>query len=293
MTSMRNGVALLVVVALLAMLSVTAGMAALASRTSASSVFVSLERLELRAALESAVARTALALSDESEPWRPDGRLYELEFDTITVQVRILAEAGRFDLNRGNPETLSLLLEELGVSALSAQRIAAATADWRDEDDDVQSNGAESSAYQAAGLPPPGNRPFIAVEEFRNVLGVDREIYAAAEPYLTLSGTEAVAADIAPPMLLEAAGVSRGDARRILSARTRGGRAPEIDGQPGFESSQPATYAVFLTAISNAGASMTREVMIHLPGEEALYDVLSHHSHVSGYAEFLNPEPET
>ncbi|WP_421792900.1 general secretion pathway protein GspK [Hyphobacterium sp.] len=290
----RRGIALLMVVALLALLSVAAGMTALSARTSASSAFASLERLELRASIDSVVARAAIQLADENDGtrWRADGRLYEIAIGDIELDIRIVAENGRFDLNQGNPEILAALLEEIEISPLAARRISGAFADWRDEDDDVGQNGAESAAYRADNRPPPGNRPFIAVEEFRNVLGVDRDVFSRVEPYLTLYGTEAVSAEIAPPLLIEAAGVSSGDARRILSARARGGEPPEIDGSAGFDPDQPAVYAIFIEAEAGSGARMAREVIIHLPGEEDLYDVLSRHSHVFGYAEFLNPEPD-
>jgi len=288
----RRGVSLLIVVALLGLLSVTAGMAALSARVSASSAFASLERLQLRAATESAAARTAIRLSDEEDRWQADGRLYEMEIDGIALRIRPLAEAGRFDLNQGNVETLAALLEELGVSALTARNIAGAVSDWRDEDDDVGENGAESSAYRAAGMAEPGNRPFLAVEEFRQVLNVDAIIFEAARPFLTLNGGEAVIGQLAPSPLIAATGISPADARRILSARSGNRDIPETAGGLQFDPAQPQIYALFIEADSPAGARLSREIVISLPGAEGLYDTLSRHSHVYGYADFLDPEPD-
>jgi general secretion pathway protein K len=288
----RRGVSLLIVVALLGLLSVTAGMAALSARISASSAFAGLERLQLRAAIESAAARAVIRLSDEEDRWHADGRLYEMEIDGIALRIRPLAEAGRFDLNQGNVETLAALLEELGVSALTARNIGGAVSDWRDEDDDVGENGAESSAYRAAGLAEPGNRPFLAVEEFRQVLNVDATIFAAARPFLTLNGGEAVIGQLAPPSLIVAAGISRADARRILSARSGNRDIPETADGHQFDPAQPQAYSLFIEADSPSGARLSREIVISLPGAEGLYDTLSRHSHVYGYADFLDPEPD-
>lgn len=288
----RRGVSLLIVIALLGLLSVTAGMAALSARVSASSAFASLERLQLRAAIESAAARTAVQLSDEDERWIADGRLYEIEMDGVVLRVRAVADSGRFDLNQGNVEILAALLEELGVSTLRSRRIAGALSDWRDEDDDVGEQGAESSAYRAAGLAEPGNRPFLAVEEFRQVLDVDAAIFDAARPHLTLNGGEAVIGQLAPPPLIAATGISPADTRRILSARSGNRDIPEITDAAQFNPSQPHVYSLFIEADSQSGARLSREIVISLPGEEGLYDTLSRHSHVYGYADFLDPEPD-
>lgn len=291
MTS-RRGIALLIVIGLLAVLAMAAGMTALAARVSTSAAFASLERLELRTAIDSAVARTAVQLSREDDRWMADGRLYEMEIGDVSLRIRALAEPGRYDLNQGNVETLTALLEELEVPTLTARRIAGAVADWRDEDDDVGDDGAEASAYRADGRPPPGNRPFIAVEEFRQVLGVDAALYAAAAPYLTLYGGEAVTGRYAPPRLIEATGVSAGDTRRILSAREGNRSIPAVNGSAQFDPAQPAAYAIFVEAEAVSGARLSREVIISLPGAESLYETLSRHSHVFGYADFLDPEPD-
>lgn len=291
MTS-RRGIALLIVIALLGVLAMAAGMTALAARVSTSEAFASLERLELRTAIDSAVARTAVQLSSEEDRWIADGRLYEMEIGDVGLRIRALAGPGRYDLNHGNVETLAALLGELDVSTLTARRIAGAVADWRDEDDDVGNDGAEASAYRADGRPPPGNRPFIAVEEFRQVAGVDAAIYAAAAPYLTLYGGEAVTGRYAPPRLIRATGMSAGDARRILSARAGGRDIPEVDGSAQFDPAQPAVYAIFVEAEAASGARLSREINISLPGAEGLYETLSRHSHVFGYADFLDPEPD-
>ncbi|WP_420430894.1 general secretion pathway protein GspK [Hyphobacterium sp.] len=290
--SERRGIALLIVVALLGALSVTAAMAALSARISTSHAFADLERLQLEAAIDSAVARTAARLSYDELDWFADGRLYEMRVDDITVRIRAIAESGRFDLNQGDVPVLAALLEARGVSSISARRIAGAVTDWRDGDDVVAESGAEAAAYRAEGLPAPGNRPFLAVAEFRNVLGVDEAIYEAVEPYLTVHGGEAIAVNLAPPALIEAAGISAGDARRILAARRRNRPPPTLDNGIETQPGQPGIYAFYIEAEAPNRAQRARQVIVSLPGETSLYDTLSRHSHVMGYADFLDPEPE-
>jgi general secretion pathway protein K len=286
----RRGIALLIVVALLGALAMTAGMAALSARLSTSHAFADLEQLELSAAIDSAAARTAFHLSQADAEWIADGRLYEWQVDGLTVRVRPLAEAGRFDLNRGDVSVLAALMEDQNVPPLTAGRIAGAVADWRDADSDVGDNGAEAAAYRAEGRPPPPNRPFLAVAEFRSVLGVDEAIFETLAPYLTVNGGDTVAARLAPPELIEAAGLSAGQARRILAARRANRPLPVLDDAAPADPAQSGVFALFIEVDAPNHAMRAREIIISLPGEEGLYDTLSRHSHVMGYADFLDPE---
>lgn len=272
----RRGYALLVVVAVLGVLSVAAGMAALSVQTSTAGARAELDQVRFRAAMDAGAARAATGLtrSEEDARWIPDGRAYAFELDGITVTIRPVAEAGRFDLNRGSPETLAALLEDLGVERRDALSIAGAVADWRDADDDPGPDGAEAPAYRAAGLPLPGNRHFAAAEEFRRVMGVTAEIYAAAAPYLTLDGAEAVAALYAPPHLLRALELPQGDARRILAARQSGGPPPEIAETGAFDPGSGARYALFIEATVPSGAGLARIITVSLPGEDSMMDII-------------------
>ncbi|WP_421785410.1 hypothetical protein [Hyphobacterium sp.] len=288
----RRGIALLIVVALLGTLSVTASMTALAARQSTSHAFADLEQLELAAAIDAATARTALALSRDDDPWIGDGRLYEIRIDDIVVHVRALAETGRFDLNRGDIAVLDALLVERDISPLTARRIANAVADWRDPDDDVRESGAEAAAYRANRLPPPPNRPFLAVAEFRNVLGVDEAIFTTIAPFLTINGGETIAAVYAPAELISASGLSDSEARRILAARRANRPPPVLSDAAQADPSSSGIYAVFIEAEGTGRAQRAREIIISMPGEATLYDRLSQHSHVMGYADFLDPESD-
>ena len=70
---------------------------------------------------------------------------------------------------------------------ITAQSLAAATADFRDKDSVPRTLGAEAAEYRAVGLAwGPKNAPFEAVEELQQVLGVTKEIYDRVGPYLTV-----------------------------------------------------------------------------------------------------------
>lgn len=272
----KRGIALLIVVAFLGALSVTAGMSALAARVSAAGARAELDQVRLAAAIDAGVNRAAngLTAADEDQRWAADGRAYEFEIDGIEVILRPVSEKGRFDLNLGNPEDLVRILRELGYTARQAEAVAGAMADWRDEDDDRSQPGAEALDYRRDGLPPPGNRDFLAREEFRSVLGVDAEMYAATAPYLTVYGSEAVTPLFAPEALLDAIEISPGDRSRILRERRSGRSASALGDGTEFDRDPGARYAIFVEARTSGGAIMRREIVIAAPAEEAPFLLL-------------------
>jgi len=291
----RAGYALLVVVAVLGALSVAAGMAALAAQTSSAGARADLDQARLRAAVEAAAARTAVgfSLEDEALRWIPDGRAYTFEIDDIAVIVRPVAASGLFDLNSGNVEVLARLLENVGAERRDAMSISGAVADWRDADEDRSQNGAEAPAYRASGLPPPANRNFLAIEEFRRVLGVDAEIYRNTAPYLTVDGGEAVAALYALPALLEALDRPAGDVRQILAARRAGSELPEIEDAGVFDPASGGRYALFIEAQTASGAALARQLSIILPGQDGPMDVIRRAPMAVGEAEqLLEPDSD-
>jgi hypothetical protein len=82
---------------------------------------------------------------------------------------------------------LSALFQLAGVGQGKAQSLAAAVADFRDSDNLPRMNGAESDAYQSAGLPwGPKNLPFQSIDELRQVLGITPEIYGRVADYITV-----------------------------------------------------------------------------------------------------------
>ncbi|HAQ35280.1 MAG: hypothetical protein CMF74_15230 [Maricaulis sp.] len=272
----RRGIALLIVVAFLGALSVTAGMSAMAARVSAAGAWAEFDQLRLRAAIDAAVNRAAIGLTvadDEADTrWQADGRDFSFEIDGIDVTLWPVSEKGRFDINLGEPADLVRLLQELDVSRRDAEAIAGAMADWRDADDDRSQPGAEALDYSRDGLPPPGNRPFLVREEFRSVLGVDAAIYDAVAPYLTVHGADTIAPLFAPPVLLDSLDMSASDRGRILRGRASRTRTPGEGTQ--FDRDPGARYAILIEARTSGGAVMRREVVIAAPAGEAPFLLL-------------------
>lgn len=226
MTGMR-GAALLLVLWLVALLTALVGAYALTARIEALQ-----GRVGSRGAMAQEIARAgmeyALVRVADRNPethWQPNGRAYAWRFDGHDVQVRIIDETGKVDLNQADVPLLSRLMQALGEPPDASDALAAAIVDWRDADDLGQPvGGAEDGDYAAAGRPYGAkDAPFETIAELEQVLGMTPDLYARLEPFLTLySGRGQPDATYAQGPVLVAMGM---DATAWLAQREVAGAA--------------------------------------------------------------------
>lgn len=190
-----RGVALLLVLWLIMLL---------ASLLAAFAFTARIERLQERSASRGLIAEQAARAgmeyaltrvqgSDPARLWRPDGRSYHWAFAGAQVELRLSDESGKVDLNAADLELLARLFEALGGDRAQAGALAAAIVDWRDGDDLTQvQGGAEDPQYAEADLPYGAkDAPFETVAEVEQVLGMSRELFARASPFLTVHSAQA------------------------------------------------------------------------------------------------------
>lgn len=128
-------------------------------------------------------------------------------------------------------EQLARLLTLLDVPEAEARRIAAATADWVDVDQQPGSGGAEDPAYARAATPYRTSGTYLAeVSEWRAVAGVTSAIFARAAPHLcALPEAELSRPNVNSltpadaPVLAAIAGLPLAMARDVIAARPGGG----------------------------------------------------------------------
>ena len=217
-----GGAALLLVLWLIVLLTALIGAFALTARVEALQGKVlsgGTQAQELaRAGIEYALVR--LADPDPSTQWIADGRKYNWKFAGAEVQVSIVDESGKLDLNQAQAPLLSALLQAAGEPRELAEQTAAAIIDWRDADPLTQLNGgAEDPQYAAVGLPYGAkDAPFESVAEVEQVLGMTPTLYALLEPNLTIySGRTEPNPLYAPGLVLTAMGL---DAGQVLAQRS-------------------------------------------------------------------------
>lgn len=186
----QRGVALLLVVWLIALLTALIGAFAISARVESLQGRVlaqgSVVQQIARAGLEYALQR--VADPDAGSRWTPDGRPYAWQYAGSQVQVQLVDESGKVDLNQADAQILSSLLRAVGVEPAQAQQLAGAAVDWRDSDALSQvAGGAEDPDYAAAGLPYGAkDAPYESVAEVEQVLGWTPQLYARVRAYLTI-----------------------------------------------------------------------------------------------------------
>ena len=113
---------------------------------------------------------------------------YDVAFEQSTVSIRTIPLSGLIDLNAAaEPLLADLIAVAGGVDRAQASSLAQRIIDWRDADEQPQPQGAENSAYAAAGSPfRTRGGPFEAPEDLLQVLGFDFDLFARLRPLFTV-----------------------------------------------------------------------------------------------------------
>jgi general secretion pathway protein K len=220
----QRGVALILVMWVIALMGILLGSFALIARTEnleARHMFdTTTARYDAIAGMEQAVFE--LRNPDPTQRWVADGRPYEFAYEGAIVHVEITNESGKIDLNVADSSILIPLFESVGVDQARAEALADAIQDWHDSDDAPRPHGAEAEQYAQAGLDyGPTNKPFQTVSEVQQVLGMNYEIYRRIEPAITVySGSRVPNAAFAPlEALLAIPGMTLPLAQQFIATR--------------------------------------------------------------------------
>ncbi|MEY6432703.1 type II secretion system protein GspK [Thioalkalicoccus limnaeus] len=225
-----RGIALVLVLWVIALLTVMALGLTATQRTETSLTRNHVDTVRFRALAEAAVHYALLHLSapvpvewrQSSEIWAADGWPRTWIFAGETLEVRVFHEASRIDLNHASGERLEALLHALDIPPDEATALANRILDWRDPDDLRRLDGAEDSDYEAAGRPY-GSKdgPFSSVAELQQILGMTPPLYRAIEPAVTVDiGSDQVDEELASALVLAALqGLSLEEAEERLRLR--------------------------------------------------------------------------
>jgi general secretion pathway protein K len=282
----QRGVAFVLVLWVIAMLSILLGSFSLIARTENLQARHLFDTTRARYAAEAGlnVAIFQLRKADPMERWIGDGRPYTFGYDEARVEIRITDDSGKIDINAsaqpGNTDLLVNLFASNGLELDRAEALADAVVDWIDPDDLKQPNGAEVDDYHAAGLSyGPKNAPFDTVSELQQVLGMNYALYARLEPALTIySGRGAPNVMNAPMEAL----MALPDMTPECAAQIIQQRQAAVPGEPvaggqelcagvtlGMAGGGGLTYSVESRATLPNGASTTLEATVRMGGINA------------------------
>ncbi|MGB5832009.1 MAG: type II secretion system protein GspK [Thiohalocapsa sp.] len=273
---MQQGIALVLVLWIIALLTVMALGLTTTQRTQSSLTRNQLDGARFRALSEAAISLTVLNLLatpletvSAEEVWIPDGRAHSLFFDGAKLRVTVYNEGSRLNLNEATREQLAMLIEfaqgEEAFDEVQRDAVVDAILDWRDEDDLSQLNGAEDGDYEAAGLPY-GARdgPFESVEELRQVLGMTRELYQRLAPDLSVDNEDGQADQqfASASVLAALQGLSLEDAQRFVEERN----APVVPGaeRAGAVDRGGPLYRIRVALEGQGGVGRLMEALVRL-----------------------------
>lgn len=185
----QRGVALILVLWVLSILTLMAGSFSKAMRRESAGVMTIRANAEANAQAQAgiALAQAMMLHEDETKRWRVDGSIYEIETENATMRIRLLSETGKIDINSVAVQLLHQVLLNAPLETQAQLELENAILDWRDEDDTTRPFGAEKPEYKAAKLSyAPRNKPFRSLEELQMVRGLDAEVFAWMQPLFTV-----------------------------------------------------------------------------------------------------------
>lgn len=216
----EQGLALVIVLWVVALLSIVAASLAFSMRTETTLAHDLVTQAQARALAEAGVYRGILELynPDRLRRWRGDGSPHEVRLAGVPITVSLQDEAGKIDLNSAQRGLLDALFRVSGIEDERRDALLDAIEDWRDPDSLRRLNGAEDQEYQAAGrIHGAKDATFNTVEELQQVLGMTPRLFKRLRPALTVHSHSAGIDDrVAPPEVLRALLLSNQDAERDL-----------------------------------------------------------------------------
>lgn len=242
----ERGVALLLVIWLLALLSVIGVTMTAEVRSDLRVARNRLDAAQARALAEGGVwwAIDRLLEQAPAEPLRLDGSAYGVSVAGQAVSVAVQDEGGKLDLNRTPVERLGRLLQVLGFEAATAAALVG-TLD--------------------------AHRPsFAAIEELRLLPGIDAGRYARIAPFVTVHADDARVNPATAPreVLLCSTTTAPRQVDAYLQARAAGVRAgPSLADGDGFLSGGEAGVVTIRATARLGGATHVQEAVVVLDAQ--------------------------
>jgi general secretion pathway protein K len=269
-----RGFVLVSVLWLLALLTLVALALMTAARLDVRAAGQMVRHAEAEALADGLTRLVALRLGDRDR--RPlseariatDGSPLHCSHQHASVEIAVTDAGGLIDLNAASQPLLEWVLLRRGVASGQARSIAAAIVDFRDADDLPNGpEGAESAAYQAAGLKhAPKNAAFESVTELDQVLGMTPRLLSRLRTVVTVYGRQpGIDAAQAPHELVVS--YPEGDSAAAISS---GSPAPMPIPSEFRMSSKGLAYRVVVRASTDRGGRFAREAVIEPARTEPL-----------------------
>lgn len=293
----QQGLALVIVIWILTLLTLMAGSFAMSMRRDSSVSMAIKNNAQALALAESGFVRALFMLNqtDPDQRWQADGTVYEIVGDESRIRLRVFAESGKVDINTSGEAQIGALLKSVLQDNWEQQRLLNAILDWRDADDDTRSQGAEKRQYKLAGLfYSPSNGAFQSLEELQLVLGMNERVFSAIQPFITIySGEAEVNQRFASPEMLAILAEDLKD-RNIddvsLQKRLQAGNDANSDVGDSEQAfiGENQTYTIIAEAIVQNEASAGLEVVVKSLGNDSFtpFEIMDWKQNLQGLSSF-------
>lgn len=259
----QTGLALVLVIWILSLLTLMAGSFAMSMRRETSvSAGLKTQAQALALAETGIMLAQAWLCSTQAEGILPaDGTAFDMPYNNGSIKLQVFAEAGKVDINTANENQLSALLRFFVEDDWARQGLLEAILDWRDPDDQARSMGAEKRQYRSAGLPyVPANAPFRHLEELQLVMGMNHGLFDALKFHITVhSGAAEVDKRLVSPALQ--AILAKGLERSNIQDTALMQRQPAVETLDGG-CSDNAAYTIIADAVLPEQGSAGLEALV-------------------------------
>jgi general secretion pathway protein K len=221
----EQGIALVLVLWVVTLLTVIAGSFIYSARSSAlvagNLVSIAKARALADAGIHRGLSELVKPVTD-AERWKADGRINVFSLENVEIRLVMRDETAKIDLNTANDVLLKGLLRSAGLDEDGANHVLDAILDWRDADELTRPQGAERDRYESMGLSYiPTNAPFQTLDELQRVIGITPDIYQKIASALTVfSKSPGINSTLAPrQVLLALPNITEADVDTYLAQR--------------------------------------------------------------------------
>ena len=251
----QGGMALIVVLWLVVLLSVMAAGHSRNVRTDTTLAARQVQSAKARALAEAGINHAILEMlaADAGRKLPVDGSLFDIRIGDEVVTIAIRDASGLVDLNGASPELLDAALEACDVGEVARGELVDAILDWRDGDNLRRLHGIEDDDYVAAGVAwTSRDAPFEAVDELKYLPGMSQARYDCLAPFVTVhSGRGGLNMEYAPPALVAA-----------LTGEEVPAAEPGADGSG--SGPRNGTFHVYASASGNATTMAAIEAVVRI-----------------------------
>lgn len=271
----NQGIALVIVLWMLALLTVIANSMTLSLRSEVQVAANLVATARAEAAADAGVNVAMLELTrppTDTQRWQGNGMPHFLQIGDIALRIMIIDEAAKIDINNAPENLLVGLGRSIGMDEITAVAFADAVADWRDADELRRLHGAEKEEYSAAGRDyGPKNGNIESIYELRLVLGVSEEFFENLAPLVTVSsGLQGIDSTVAArEVLMALPSATKEQVDMYLDQRQllldQGLQVPAAPfAQPYSTSRQGNTFSVQVHAVLGDTANFFREAIVQV-----------------------------